>query len=105
MAASSFFFTPRQSICRHFEDLIDGEAQDSSMKDKISLVPLSMDEGFFYPSERILVVSDMDIFSVKKTRTAKRANMALDFLPRNLPFSRKGILSSILVTDWEDISD
>jgi transcription-repair coupling factor (superfamily II helicase) len=52
-------------------------------------VPLKLAQGFYYPSENILVLSDSDLFSLKKTKTKNQTKKNIDLFAEQLSTIKK----------------
>jgi len=56
----------------------------------INFVEFDLDEGFYYPSEQLLILSDSDLFSSKSTKVKKVSSKKVDLFAQQLATLKAG---------------
>lgn len=72
------------------QHLIDLQDYPRSLKDRIDFLPYKLSEGFYYEGEKFLIITDGDLFSVKKTKVQKSTKVDLDLFAEQLSTLKVG---------------
>jgi transcription-repair coupling factor (superfamily II helicase) len=62
----------------------------TSMENRIHFLDEKISEGFYYESEKLLVLTDGDLFAAKKTKVQKQSKVDLDLFAEQLATLKKG---------------
>ncbi|WP_412471028.1 transcription-repair coupling factor [Halobacteriovorax sp. RT-2-4] len=62
------FTIQNENSRKEIEHLIETFEVDGEIKKRIEFVPFKLSEGFFYPSDKLLTISDSDLFSIRRDK-------------------------------------
>ncbi|EPZ50541.1 transcription-repair coupling factor [Bacteriovorax sp. BAL6_X] len=62
------FTIQNENSRKEIEHLIETFEVEPEIKKRIEFVPFKLSEGFFYPSDKLLTISDSDLFSIRRDK-------------------------------------
>lgn len=62
------FTTQNENSKKEIDHLIETFEVDGEIKKRIEFIPFKLSEGFYYPSDKLLIVSDSDLFSIRRDK-------------------------------------
>lgn len=83
---SSYSDTSRKEI----QHLIDLQNYSRSLRDRIQFLSYKVSEGFYYEGEKLLIITDGDLFAAKKTKVQKSSKVDLDLFAEQLATLKAG---------------
>ena len=63
----------------NFKEAIGFDDLENDFKERVSFFPFTLEEGFYYPEEELLVLPESVIFNIKRKKTKRRHGQKIDF--------------------------
>jgi transcription-repair coupling factor (superfamily II helicase) len=79
--------THLESSRREIEFLLDGEEE---LRPKVKFFHSDLPHGFYYPADKTIILTDGDLFNVKKTKTRKVTSTNTDLFAEQISTLKKG---------------
>ena len=86
-----YLYSDKNSLA-NFKELLNFDELKRDFKERISFLPFHLDAGFYSPEEEVLVLSESDIFSTKKTKVKQKINQEIDIFAENFSHLKIGDL-------------
>ncbi|MBT3982025.1 MAG: transcription-repair coupling factor [Bacteriovoracaceae bacterium] len=84
-------FTYRNdSAKKEFIYLLETDAGTRQLASRIKFIQFPLDQGFYYDSEKTIVISDSDLFSSKKSKTKKPTKKSIDLFAEQISTLKDG---------------
>ena len=85
-----YFSSYSESSRKEIQHLIDLQDFPSDLRTRIKFLPFRVSEGFYYEAEKFLIISDGDLFAVKKNKPQKYKKVDLDLFAEQLATLKSG---------------
>lgn len=79
-----------ESSKEEIKHLLSLQNLPSSFESRIKFLKEKVSEGFYYDAEKLLILTDGDLFAAKKTKITKQAKVDLDLFAEQLATLKKG---------------
>ena len=84
------FTTSQTEAKKEIDYLIDLYNFGSDLKKRILFLDSNLSNGFFYPNEEILIISEADLFSRKQKKTKKKFHQEIDLFAERVASLKEG---------------
>ncbi|MGZ3789089.1 MAG: DEAD/DEAH box helicase, partial [Bacteriovorax sp.] len=85
-----YFSSYSEASKNEIQHLIDLQDYPRDLKDRIEFLPYKVSEGFYYEGEKLIIISDGDLFAAKKTKVQKSSKVDLDLFAEQLATLKPG---------------
>jgi transcription-repair coupling factor (superfamily II helicase) len=85
-----YFSSYSESSKKEIQHLIDLQDFPTDLKKRIEFLSFRVSEGFYYESEKFLIISDGDLFAAKKTKPQKFKKVDLDLFAEQIATLKAG---------------
>ena len=85
-----YFSSYSESSREEIKHLISLQDYPEDLKRRISFLNEKFSEGFYYDSEKLIIITDGDLFAVKKTKIQKQTKVDLDLFAEQLASLKPG---------------
>lgn len=85
-----YFSSYSDASKKEIQHLIDLQDFPSDLRSRIEFLPFRIPEGFYYESEKFLIISDGDLFAAKKNKPQKYKKVDLDLFAEQIATLKAG---------------